>query len=88
MIGKQPPMKGEPAEKAKRPPQTPWPTSPIGTAVNVNALPLFRWRRDGRRLALVGDMKVWWMFTPLLVLIALYARGGLVGLLDRFRGPQ
>lgn len=28
------------------------------------------------------------MFGPLLVLIALYARGGLVGLLDRIRGPQ
>ena len=28
------------------------------------------------------------IFGPLLVLIALYARGGLVGLLDRARGPQ
>jgi branched-chain amino acid transport system permease protein len=28
------------------------------------------------------------IFGPLLVLIALYARGGLVGLLDRIRGPQ
>ncbi|MEQ9257821.1 MAG: branched-chain amino acid ABC transporter permease [Roseovarius sp.] len=28
------------------------------------------------------------IFGPLLILIALYARGGLVGLLDRVRGPQ